>query len=77
MSDQLESQGKQSSHQDQPEQEYHVPEGSPSPAYEQGPEEQYVQHPYTGGNNYSQRGSRNGSHSKQGQQRGGRFGSNK
>lgn len=85
MSEQLEAHGKQSAHPaqqpQQPEQEQIVA-GVPEniyPGYEKVTDEQYHQQPYhyNAAKGYSQRGTRNGNPAKQGQPRGGRYGSNK
>ncbi|SJM88182.1 related to Eukaryotic initiation factor 4F subunit p150 [Zygosaccharomyces bailii] len=84
MSDELKSQPSQASVPEQQQQQHVGRNQAPGASLEdplQQQQQQQQQQPYHyhgGGNNYSQRGSRGGHHNnRQGQQRGGRYGSNK
>lgn len=82
MSDELKSQSSQASAADQHQQLHQSGTGfeqTPPQHYQQQHHQAHPYHSHGGNNNYSQRGGRNGHHNnnRQGQQRGGRYGSNK
>ncbi|GAV56400.1 hypothetical protein ZYGR_0BB01780 [Zygosaccharomyces rouxii] len=79
MSDELKSQSSQASVPDQQQQSGTGFEQTPPQQHQQQHHQSHPYHYHGGNNNYSQRGGRNGHHNnnRQGQQRGGRYGSNK